>query len=666
MIYLIGKDSLIESPIYQKSTPEECLEYFKDKLEIQVDCETEYNKRVKDYLPNPYEHRVLSFQVGDRDNQFVIDTSIYDYSFLKPLMEDTSKVKILANSFFDLRFLLYKGIRTKNIYDAFLGEMLLTLGKDMPKGYRSLEQMALRYCNIQLNKEIRGQIHYRGLDDTVIKYCAEDVSFMQDIKDRQTILIENDNLQSALKLENNFISVLAEVSYRGLPINVEDWLEVSRANKVKLKFILEELNQTIVNTPELNKFTNAASTGLLFEDMKSCTLNWKSAKQTLPLFQQLGVNTTSKNKQSGEENDSVDLKILYKQINKHPLISVYIRYKELEKEISTYGEDFLKNNLNLVTRRIHSEFFPIVDTGRISSSSPNQQNIPATNEFGEMSDLRKAFKSKEGYKFIIADYSQQEPRITADYSQDPYLIDFILNGDGDSHSLISTMISEYLLGEEVKVTKKNNPVVPKYKQKIRDIGKMINLGLDYGKSAYTVKDDLNCTQDEAQRLLDIIKSKTPEKEKWFKSNFNFVRDNGYILIDSVTNRRAYFYAYDEFQSLSKIPYDDKSKEQISRFYKIRGEMERFSRNYKIQGTGGSMSKLAAILFRNKLEELGYQDICYIIALIHDEICLECREDIAEECAKLLEEAMVNAGTYFCKTIPMKVDAIIGNSWGDKH
>lgn len=437
MIYFIGNPSLVPPENYKISTLEECINYFRDKKEIQVDTETQSGKLIKGtrYLPNPYEHKVLCYQLGDRNNQYVIDNSVHPLSCTKELMENPDILKIFANAFFDLRFFIHYGINPINIYDVFLGEMLLTLGKDMEKGYRSLEQMALRYCGIQLNKEIRGQIHWRGMDDTVIKYAAEDVSFMQDIKDQQYKLIERDNLQNALKLENRYIITLARMSYNGFKIDSKAWLKVSEDNKVKLQEYKEKLSQWVIDNNHF-EFTNSKNgQGLLFEEIRYCTINWKSSKQVLPLFKKLGIDTKKLDKKSSTEKDSVDIKILQRQVNKCSLLPIYIRYKEIEKEIDTYGEDFLRENLNPVTKRVHSEYFPLLETGRISSSNPNLQNITSVDEFGEVSPLRKAFICEKGNSLIVADFSQQEPFILAEYCKDPVLMDFMLNKGGDTHKL---------------------------------------------------------------------------------------------------------------------------------------------------------------------------------------------------------------------------------------
>jgi DNA polymerase-1 len=656
MIYLITTQQRInkESDI-QLSTIDLCLKYFKDKSIIEVDTETGTNTRNPKQLPNPYETPVLSLQLGDKNNQFVIDPNTIDIQPLKVLFEDETKTKIFCNSFFDLRFLWHWGFKTKTIYDIFLAEMLLTLGKNLPKGYRGLEQMGQRYLNIEINKNIRGQIHWRGLDDDVVRYAANDVAHMNDIRIEQLKKIKEYELEVALELENRFAIVLSHISYKGFKIDPTKWLKVAADNKLKLKEVLAQLDKYLVDN-KLYKYIDIT----LFDQRSN--INWNSSKQVVKLFKDLGINTLVRNKQTGEMEDSVDGIHLSRQKNKFPILPIYLKYKEVQKELSTYGEKFLKDNLNPVTKRIHSEYFQLVDTGRISSNNPNLLNIPATDDKGENHPLRKCFIVEEENLLVVSDYVQEEPRILAEYCQDPYLIDFILNGDGDSHSLVSTMISEYLLGEHIIVSKKNNPIVPRYNQKIRDIGKKLNLKLDYGGTAFSLKEDLDTTQDEAQRLIDIISSKTPKKQEYFTKCFNFIYNRGYIVIDPITKRRTWFNKYHEFKKLEEAISKNRSKRTYSEYSKVKGEMERFARNYRVQGTGGSIIKFAALYFNKELEKRNISDKAWIVNLIYDEMAVECHKDYAKEVSEIVQKVMIDVGKLFCKTIPMKTEPSIGTCW----
>lgn len=644
MIYLISNQLRNFDSDIQLTTVEQCLEYFEDKDIIDVDTETEGCKWCKGRLPDPFTSKVLCFQLGTPEHQFVIDTSAAKISDFKELFEDKNKIKVFQNAFFDLRFIWHSGIEIENVFDIMLAETILTRGKFTPKGYKSLAEMSERYLGVPMDKTVRGQIHWRGLDDTVIRYAAKDVAHMSQIREKQLISLKKWDLLDYMKLENRYVKDLSLMAYNGFKLNPDKWLEYNKLAKQKLVGTYNELVKYM-----LEYYPDKVITTLFGMD---ATVNFDSPKEIQDFFEELGMDIMIRDKKTGNYKKSVELKHIMKQADEFPILYPYAKYKEAGKEISTYGEKFLKENLNPVTGRIHSEFYQILETGRLSSSSPNLQNIPGEDEKGNTHPLRLCFEPDEGNVFIVADYSQQEPRITADYSQDPYLIDFIINGSGDSHSLVATMISEYLLGEHIDVSKTNNPRVERYNSSIRAIGKMINLGLDYGKSAFSIKDDLKITQDEAQKLLDIISSKTPKKTEYFRKWQKFVKANGYIRTDDVFRSKTWYDRYEEYL------YTD----NFSRKSKLAGEMDRFSQNNRIQGTGALMVKLAHIKFNDRLKEENLQKHAKMVNAIHDELVVECKKEYAETVASMLKDIMIWAGNVFCKTIPMKVEPEIGTYW----
>lgn len=531
--------------------------------------------------------------------------------------------------------------------------MILTRGLDKPKGYRSLGGMAERYLGVKLNKEVRGQIQRRGLDKTVVKYAAEDVQYQNKIRLLQLEQLKKLDLLRYADLENKYVISLARTSYNGFGIDKNKWLKVEEDNKKLVLEYREKLDNWIIeNLPEFSEKT-------LF--WTQVNVKWTSYMQVISVMKKLGVDLQIADKKTGEEKESVGLKILQKQSHKSELIPMYIKYKELMKEISTYGSKFLLENVNPVTNRIHSEYFQILETGRISSNNPNLQNIPGELK-GETHPLRKCFTPKEGNIFVVADYSQQEPRITADYSKDEYLIDFILNGSGDSHGLIATMISEYLLGEHIEVTKDNNPFVQKFGKNIRSIGKTINLGKDYGKSAYTTAPDLGISIDEAQKLFDIIDSKTPKKIAYFKKWQQFVEHNGYIVTDDLVRSKTWFQDFKEYSILKRIPYNEKTKKDISKFFKLKGSLERFAQNNRIQGSAALMTKIAHIMIEEEFAKRNIQVKAFIVNLVHDEIVAECVYEIRQEVADIMQECMLKAGKLFCSIIPMKAEPEITMEW----
>ena len=185
---------------------------------------------------------------------------------------------------------------------------------------------------------------------------------------------------------------------------------------------------------------------------------------------------------------------------------------------------------------------------------------------------------------------------------------------------------------------------------------------DYGKTAFSVKDDLNTTQEEAQKLIDIIKAKTPVKQRYFNYWINFVMEHGYIIIDNVTKRRTWFYKYDEFKRLKQAIESNRDKKLYSMYSKVKGELERFAQNYKIQGTGGSMTKLASIYFYDEIEKRDLWNKVWLVNLVHDELVPECNKQYSELAAQLVQEAMLKAGSKICKTIPMIAEPNISQTW----
>jgi len=654
VIYIIGK----KSSVHTETTIEKCLTYFKGKTIIQVDTETEGNRRNPELMPNPYECKVLSIQLGDYDNQFVIVPESIDLKLLQPLFESSSVLKVFTNAAFDLKFLFHWGWKVANVYDCFLVEKILNRGKLTEKGYLGLKAMAKRYANGELDKDVRGQINWRGLDDIVIKYAANDVKYMEIIRNCQMELIVALNQEKYVNLENTHIISLARMSYNGITINKKKWLAYAKQNEKKLIEIEKQLTAYVIN----NKYTKYIETqfDLFSSDIKT-TINWNSSAQVGDLFETIGINILVPDKDKGGFKKSVDGKHLLRQVSRHAILPIYLKYKEIAKEVSTYGEQFITENYNPITGKIHSEFFPIRDTGRISSNSPNMQNIPAISEDGSPHELRRCFEAEKGNWLTVCDFSQQEPRITADKSQDPLLMDLFLNGDGDTHSLVATAISPFFFGKEILVNKKNNPMIEGRGKRIRDLGKIINLKLDYGGSAFTLKDDLDSTKEEAQKIIDLILNKFTVKESYFKFQRKFIEDNGYIITDYVTNARSYFYKYDRFIELKKIPFSEKTKPQISEFSQLRGQMHRMAQNYPIQGSGGAMTKTALILFDKTCEGLGK-----IIMQVHDEIVVEHKIEDTEIVAKKLKEAMIKAGNIFCKSVPMVVEPSSGDNWGIKN
>jgi len=191
------------------------LDYFEDKEWIGVDTETTGF--------DPYTNRPYSLQLGDNEQQFVIDLSTMDINKFKNLLE--SKYLILQNAKFDLRFFYHYGIYPTLVYDTYLAEVKLNQGiQNIRKNLEALEQ---RYCaTTYVHKGDRGLIHKEGFTDRVIRYCAGDVVVLHTIKEKQLMKAVDLGLVHAIRLENAFVLALAYTEYCGLYLDRTLWLRI--------------------------------------------------------------------------------------------------------------------------------------------------------------------------------------------------------------------------------------------------------------------------------------------------------------------------------------------------------------------------------------------------------------------------------------------------------
>ena len=193
--------------------------------EVAVDTETTGLDAQTDDL--------ICLQLGGFEEQFVIDTTTIDIRLFGE--ELLTKTLLFQNAKFDLGFLYKYQIIPGDIYDTFLGESVLTMGR-LNVG-RGLDALTLRYCGVELDKSIRAEIQREGLSARVIKYSADDVKFLGKIKEKQMQLLEEKNLLTAMSLDNKFVKVLAYVEFCGFKLDVDKW-------ETKMKNDLEKLQYT--------------------------------------------------------------------------------------------------------------------------------------------------------------------------------------------------------------------------------------------------------------------------------------------------------------------------------------------------------------------------------------------------------------------------------------
>ena len=463
--------------------------YFKDKDYIGVDTETTGF--------DPHKNKLLTLQLGDADNQFVIDASTIDIVIFKDLLEQHNL--ILQNAKFDLRFFYKLGIWPNKIYDTFLAETKLYQGRKDRR--RDLETLAKTYCATEnVDKSLRPLIHYKGLIKEVIEYAGNDVRYLHEIHLKQLKKAKEEGLEKAINLENRFVPALAYTEYCGMYINEHDWkIKVQKAYD-KVIESKQKLDQYIKDN-NLSKYIDNQLD--LFSTDKKVLINWNSSDQVIPLFKDLGINVIVVEK--GTKKQSIDASNLLKQIKDFDIIPLYLEYKKWVKDYSTYGESFLKK-ISKETGRLHTTFTQIVDTGRMASGGKNRstkeeyinfQNIPATPEEKDREEgmlyARQCIQPQEGNVFVNADYSGQEQIVLANKSQDKDLIHFYNQNLGDMHSFVASKIYPELKDISLKDIKKNHKTE-------RQIAKSAGFALNYGGSGWTVANNLNIPIKEGERV----------------------------------------------------------------------------------------------------------------------------------------------------------------------
>lgn len=639
-------------------TVSSCLDYLNYQDVIGFDIET--------LGFDPYRDRIVCIQLGDAKNQFVVDVGTVDIQEFKEILE--TKSLIGHNLKFDIRFLLHNRIVPSDIFDTFIAERTLYLGVTMHKA--SLADCVGRYCGAYMDKSERLNITGRFTPEFV-KYSGTDVKYLHEIKAKQEKLIEEKNCRLSVHLDNKFVIVLSYIEYCGMKLDVEKWLK--RLGKIKNE--AEQLRQELDNYVISNGYEQFINRqGDLFVEGLSTSINWNSAAQVIKLFEMMGVDVDVVDK--GVVKKTTEAGQLLKQVEQFPILETYIRYKECQKNIGTYGENWLKL-INPVSGRVHTSYKQLMSTGRLSSggknkqtgeSYPNFQNIPSDEE------TRGCFVAEEGNTLIGCDYTGQEQIVLVNKCLDANLLEFYRKDLGDMHSFVASKMYPELDGMPLDEIKK------KHKDK-RQAAKVAGFAINYGGSGKGIAEQLNLTIEQGTHIYESYFKAFPGLKSYFDSAKQFGLKNGYVLISEVTGKKSYVDNYDWYMEQKKriennafwegykkhkasnTPTFRELKKAVQAYSMKKGEIERMSLNYPIQGESSEITKLSCVLFwNNYLVPNNLLFTVKFVNTIHDENLIECPMSLAEECATALQEAMEKAGSKFCKTIPLKADPCVALHW----
>ena len=601
MIYFCGnRRSLSDIP---EVSPQYILEYFKDHKEVALDTETKGRC--------PHSKKILALQLGDDDNQFVIDVRAVNILLFKELIE---KKKCLAhNAKFDYKFLLHAGIVMEDIYDTMLAEIVIFNGFN--RGY-SLADLHWNHLGVNLEKDTRGEFYKLNdepFTDRQIRYAALDVANLMRLKKKQEAYIRKFDLKYAVGLENKAVTSFADIEYNGMLLNPTEWKSAAHQNRVELDEIRRKLDKYLIDR---KYFRPSGEMDLFGQELRQIKVNYDSPSQMLKIC----------NEKEGLNLETTEDRELQKHKG-NEFIDMLLTHREISKRDSTYGLNFLKN-INPTTKRVHTDFWQIKHTFRVGSSDPNLQNIPS-----KVPQFRACFKPRPGYKWVAIDYAGQEMRIMADFSNEHKMIAPINEGK-DIHCHVASEVFE------TEVTKADKGK--------RDLMKSINFMKPYGGGPEKLTDLMGIPLDKSKELFFAYNMKFPLLNTWLVKQAKFGVDNGYIVTNSIHKGRRWFKEH---------------KEMLDGNWRYKGNIERQSMNTPIQGTGAVVVKHAMYRSRKYLRDNGYwQKSVFMIGQVHDEVIYEIKEDMVETIVPKIKNIMVEVGNIYVSKVNMAVDATISDKW----
>jgi DNA polymerase-1 len=336
------------------------------------------------------------------------------------------------------------------------------------------------------------------------------------------------------------------------------------------------------------------------------------------LFEKLGLPR----KRRGKTGYSTDARVLQAIRSEHPIVPRIERWRELSTLVKTYF-DVLPSLVD-ERSRIHTTFLQAVaQTGRLSSTNPNMQNVPIRTALGR--EIRGCFEAEEDHVLISADYSQIELRVLAHAAQEPVLREIFERGEDVHTATASQVFGVGGVGPDQIDTG------------MRAKSKMINYGIVYGLSDYGLADRLNIPREEAKEFIDAYLTRFPRVAQFIQETIERAKEEGHVT--TLWGRRR------------QIP------ELRARNYQVRSLGERLAVNTVVQGTAADIIKLAMVRCHRALADAGLET--RLILTIHDELLFEAPPEELPSARELIEREMV--GVWELEP-PMAVDVGVGRTW----
>jgi DNA polymerase I len=524
---------------------------------------------------------------------------------LKPILEDPAVAKVNQNIKYDQIVLRAAGIELKGVAgDSMIAHYLLHSGERT----HNLDELARKYLkheNISITELIGKGKNQKSMADVptdrVCKYAAEDA----DVAWRLTNLLEAELGTSGVRkvydtLEIPLIEVLADLEATGIRLDVPFLQRLSKDMTTRLAALETEIHQ--LASKEFNIASLKQLRDVLYTDLK------------LPVLKRTDLGG----------DPSTDQETLEKLAAMgHAVPKVLIEHRQISKLQGTYV-DALPALVNPNTGRLHTSFNQTVAaTGRLSSSDPNLQNVPARTDMGR--EIRQAFLPREGWVLLTADYSQIELRLLAHFAADETLGAAFAAGH-DIHSQVAERIFNVSVGGVTS--------------EMRRVAKMVNFGVLYGMSAFGLAERLVIERKKAEQFIDQYFARYPKVQVYQDALLKKAKQNGYV--ESILGRRRIF---------------DSRSIRAKTSYHGRNQTEREAINMEIQGSAADLIKLAMLNIHHRLKKENRQ--AKMLLSVHDELVFEAPPDEVKDIASLVREEMISAMKL---NVVLDVEVAAGKNW----
>jgi DNA polymerase-1 len=511
----------------------------------------------------------------------------------------SSRIKKIGHGLkYDYRLLLENGIELKNLYfDTMIAAYLL----DPERRNYKLDRLVFNELGQEMIPltDLMGEDHQTKLSQVEVEkikdYSCEDSDMSYRLYQLYNSRLEEKNLSQLFnQIEMPLVAILAKMESLGIKVSKEKLLKL----KDKLEREIEENKKQV-------------------KDLVGTDFNLDSPLQLREiLFDRLEISSQGVSKtKTGLSTSASELN---KIKNRHPVVELILKHRQMEKIRNTYVVPLLERN----EERIKTNFNQVVAaTGRLSSSDPNLQNIPARSELAQ--EVRKVFRAQKGFKLVSLDYSQIELRVAAHLSGDRAMIEAFKQGQ-DIHQATAAKLFDLSLSQ--------------VKPEQRDQAKTINFAVLYGMSPYGLAQSLETDRDYAKQFIDNYFKNFSGVKKYLDNIVKEAQEKGYV--ETLFGRRRYFNL-------------DRSR-----------QLKRAAINTPIQGTAADLMKKAMINIDKKINlanNLKEKDKPRMLLQVHDELIFEIKNNQTAEFSAKVKKIMEEVVRL---KVPLKVDLKIGPSWGE--